>query len=103
MHTVSAIWFYQPKKDNGIKYKDNVRRANMIQVNKEYLKNEGYTSTIIEKAKRELSRKRARYNRYTRSQYKSTIDIAMEYYIVNIASGYFGGIAPLGEIPNQTK
>ena len=61
----------------------------MIQVNKEYLKNEGYTSTIIEKAKRELSRKRARYNRYTRSQYKSTIDIAMEYYIVNIASGYF--------------
>lgn len=75
----------------------------MIQVNKEYLRNEGYTSTIIEKAKRELSRKRARYNRYTRSQYKSTIDIAMEYYIVNIASGYFGGIAPEIVVKQETN
>lgn len=75
----------------------------MIQVNKEYLRNEAYTSTIIEKAKRELSRKRARYNRYTRSQYKSTIDIAMEYYIVNIASGYFGGIAPEIVVKQETN
>lgn len=75
----------------------------MIQVNKEYLRNETYTSTIIEKAKRELSRKRARYNRYTRSQYKSTIDIAMEYYIVNIASGYFGGIAPEIVVKQETN
>lgn len=75
----------------------------MIQVNKEYLRNEGYTSTIIERAKRELSRKKARYNRYTRSQYKPTIDIAMEYYIVNIASGYFGGIAPEITVKQETN
>lgn len=75
----------------------------MIQVNKEYLGNAGYTNKVIEQAKREMSKKAARYKRYTRSSYKSTIDIAMEYYIVNIASGYFGGISPEITVKQETN
>ena len=39
----------------------------MIQVNKDFLKNENYIKAVIEKAKKEMRKKQARYNRYTRS------------------------------------
>ncbi len=66
----------------------------MIQVNKDFLKNENYIRTVIEKAKKEMAKKQARYNRYTRSNNRKDVDIALEYYAVTVASGYFGGIAP---------
>ena len=66
----------------------------MIQVNKDFLKNENYIRTVIEKAKKEMKIKQNRYNRYTRSSKKKDVDVAIEYYATTIATGYFGGIAP---------
>ena len=61
----------------------------MIQVNKDFLKNENYIKTVIEKAKKEMRKKQARYNRYTRSSSRKDIDVAIEYYATIIATGYF--------------
>lgn len=75
----------------------------MIQVNKDFLRNEKYATTLIEKAKKELKKKQIRYNRYTRSKTRKDIDVALEYFIVNIASGYFGGVAPEVTIKQETN
>ena len=56
----------------------------MIQINKELLRNEKYATTLIEKAKKELKKKQNRYNRYTRSKTRKDIDVALEYFIVNM-------------------
>ena len=74
----------------------------MIQVNKDFLQNEQYVSSLIEQAKKQLNEKQRRYNRYTRNN-KRDIDIAIEYYIVNIASGYFGGIPPNITVKQEEK
>jgi predicted ATP-dependent endonuclease of OLD family len=73
----------------------------MIQVNKDFLKNENYIKTVIEKAKKEIEKakkemrkKQARYNRYTRSASRKDVDVAIEYYATTIATGYFAGVAP---------
>lgn len=65
----------------------------MIQVELEKIYNPEYIESLVSKAKKQLKQKQARYLRYTREN-KKDIDVAIEYYIVNIASGYFGGIAP---------
>ncbi len=78
----------------------------MIQINKESLRNEHIVKNLIERAKRELRKKKRRYERYTRTRNKKDIDVALEYYIVNIASGYFGGIAPevtVNQVINENK
>lgn len=75
----------------------------MIQVNKDFLKNENYIKTVIEKAKKEMRKKQIRYNRYTRSVKKKDVDIAIEYYATTIATGYFGGIAPEITIKQETN
>lgn len=74
----------------------------MIQVNKDFLQNEQYVSNLIEQAKKQLNEKQRRYNRYTRNN-KRDIDIAIEYYIVNVASGYFGGIPPKITVKQEEK
>ena len=75
----------------------------MIQVNKDFLKNENYIKTVIEKAKKEMKKKQARYNRYTRSASRKDIDVAIEYYAATIATGYFGGIAPEMTVKQETN
>lgn len=75
----------------------------MIQINKDFLKNENYIKTVIEKAKKEMRKKQARYNRYTRSERRKDVDVAIEYYATTIATGYFGGIAPEMTIKQETN
>jgi SPP1 family phage portal protein len=75
----------------------------MIQINKEFLKNENYIKSVIEKAKKEMRKKQARYNRYTRSASRKDVDVAIEYYATTIATGYFGGIAPEMTIKQETN
>lgn len=75
----------------------------MIQVNKDFLKNENYIKSVIEKAKKEMREKQRRYNRYTRSANRKDIDVAIEYYATTIATGYFGGIAPEMTIKQETN
>lgn len=65
----------------------------MIQFDTERILDAEYIETIASQAKRQIHIKEDRYNRYTRSN-KQDVDVALEYYIVNIASGYFGGIPP---------
>lgn len=75
----------------------------MIQVNKEFLKNENYIKVLVEKAEKEMKVKQNRYDRYTRSKSKKDIDVGIEYYATIIASGYFGGIAPEITIKQETN
>jgi len=75
----------------------------MIQVNKDFFQKENYIKTVIEKAKKEMAKKQARYNRYTRSSKKKDIDVAIEYYATTIATGYFGGVAPEMTIKQETN
>jgi SPP1 family phage portal protein len=75
----------------------------MIQVNKDFLKNENYIKTVIEKAKKEMKKKQARYNRYTRSASRKDVDVAIEYYATTIATGYFAGVAPEITIKQETN
>lgn len=75
----------------------------MIQVNKEFLRNEQYIQSIIATAKRQLKVKQRRYNRYTRKRLGDNISVALENYMVNIASGFFGGIAPTVSIKQETN
>ncbi len=75
----------------------------MIQVNEEFIKNKGYVDAIVAQAKKEMALKQKRYERYRRVNYVGEIDVALEYYIVNIASGYFGGIPPQIMVKQETS
>ncbi len=75
----------------------------MIQVNKDFLKNENYIKSVIEKAKKEMREKQRRYNRYTRSASRKDIDVAIEYYATTIATGYFAGVAPEITVKQETN
>ena len=75
----------------------------MIQCNKEYLENEKNISNIIEKSQKVLKKRQKLYNRYTRKIDKSDIKVPLEYYIANIASGFFGGKAPKYTIKQETN
>lgn len=65
----------------------------MLQMNLEYLNNEKNVSVIVEKVKEILSHRQDLYNRYKR-KVDAEIKVPLEYYIANIATGYFGGKAP---------
>ena len=65
----------------------------MLQMKLEYLDNEKNVSVIVEKAKEILEHRQELYNRYKRKT-NAEIKVPLEYYIANIATGYFGGKAP---------
>lgn len=65
----------------------------MLQMKLEYLDNEKNVSVIVEKAKQVLAHRQDLYNRYKRNT-NAEIKVPLEYYIANIATGYFGGKAP---------
>ena len=65
----------------------------MLQMNLEYLDNEKNVSTIVQKAKEILQHRAELYNRYRRKT-NTEIKVPLEYYIANIATGYFGGKTP---------
>ena len=65
----------------------------MLQMNLEYLNNKKNVSVIVEKVKEILSHRQDLYNRYRR-KVDAEIKVPLEYYIANIATGYFGGKAP---------
>ena len=65
----------------------------MLQMNLEYLNEEKNVSTIVQKAKEILGHRAELYNRYRRKT-SAEIKVPLEYYIANIATGYFGGKAP---------
>ena len=66
----------------------------MLQCNKEYLENEKNISTLVENAKKILKKRKKMYRRYDRKGISGNIKVPMEYYISNIAIGFFGGKAP---------
>ncbi len=65
----------------------------MLQMKLEYLDNEENVSVIVEKVKEVLAHRQDLYNRYKRKT-NAEIKVPLEYYIANIATGYFGGKAP---------
>lgn len=65
----------------------------MLQMNINYLDDEKNVSTIVQKAKEILGHRAELYNRYRRKT-AAEIKVPLEYYIANIATGYFGGKAP---------
>ena len=65
----------------------------MLQMNLGYLDDEKNVSTIVQKAKVILQHRAELYNRYRRKT-NTEIKVPLEYYIANIATGYFGGKAP---------
>ena len=65
----------------------------MLQMKLEYLDNEKNISDIVVKAKEILAHRQELYNRYKRKT-SAEIKVPLEYYIANIATGYFGGKAP---------
>lgn len=65
----------------------------MLQMQLSYLDNEKNVSTIVEKAKEILAHRMDLYNRYRR-KVDEEIKVPLEYYIANIATGYFGGKSP---------
>lgn len=65
----------------------------MLQMQLSYLDNEKNVSDIIEKAKDILQHRQRLYERYSR-KVSAEIKVPLEYYIANIATGYFGGKAP---------
>lgn len=65
----------------------------MLQMQVSYLDNEKNVSEIVEKAKEVLQHRADLYNRYKRKT-NAEIKVPLEYYIGNIATGYFGGKAP---------
>ena len=65
----------------------------MLQMKLEYLDNEKNISNIVVKAKEILAHRQELYNRYKRKA-NAEIKVPLEYYIANIATGYFGGKAP---------
>lgn len=75
----------------------------MIQINKEYLQNEKNISNIVEEAQTILNKRKIMYDRYTRKIDLKDIKVPLEYYIVNIASGFFGGKAPKYSVKQETN
>jgi len=65
----------------------------MLQMKLEYLDDEKNISDIVVKAKEILAHRLELYNRYKRKA-NAEIKVPLEYYIANIATGYFGGKAP---------
>lgn len=65
----------------------------MLQMKLEYLDNEKNISDIVVKVKEILAHRQELYNRYKR-KVNAEIKVPLEYYIANIATGYFGGKAP---------
>lgn len=65
----------------------------MIQMQLDYLTDERNVSTIVEKAKTILLHRKRMYERYLRKT-PQEVKTNLEYYIANIATGYFGGKAP---------
>lgn len=74
----------------------------MIQMQKEYLENGRNIQNIVEQAKPILDRRKLMYERYKRNV-KSEIKVPLEYYIANIATGYFGGKAPRYSVKQETN
>lgn len=66
----------------------------MIQYDLDYLLNESNVQSVVSDVKEILNQRVNLYNRYTRKKDGNDIKVPMEYYITNIASGYFGGKAP---------
>lgn len=65
----------------------------MLQMQLSYLDNEKNVSDIIQKAKEVLQHRQMLFERYRR-KVSAEIKVPLEYYIANIATGYFGGKAP---------
>ena len=65
----------------------------MLQMQLDYLNEEKNISDIVEKVKKILAHRQDLYNRYKRKVNKD-VQVPLEYYIANIATGYFGGKAP---------
>lgn len=65
----------------------------MLQMKIEFLDNERNVSDIIQKAKEILQHRAELFERYKR-KVSAEIKVPLEYYIANIATGYFGGKAP---------
>lgn len=74
----------------------------MIQLSKEYLNSEKNISNVIEKAKIVLRKRKRLYDRYTKKVSNYEVKIPLEFYIINIVSGYFGGKAPDYVIKQET-
>lgn len=72
----------------------------MIQLQEEHLTNEKYIDNVIAEAKQVLEKRKTLYNRYLKSD-EQEIKVPLEYYITNIASGYFGGKAPKYSIKQE--
>ena len=67
----------------------------MLQMNLSYLDNEENVSEIVDSAKKILQHRTEMYNRYKRKETgEDDVTVPLEYYIANIATGYFGGKAP---------
>lgn len=66
----------------------------MIQCNIKYLENEKNISDLVIKAKKVLKKRKYLYNRYTRKSITGDVKVPLEYYIGNIACGFFGGKSP---------
>lgn len=75
----------------------------MIQINREYLEKEENISNIVEEAQAILNKRKLMYSRYTRKMDAKDIKVPLEYYIVNIASGFFGGKAPKYSVKQETN
>lgn len=65
----------------------------MLQMSKEYLDNERNIFNIVEDAKTILNHRKMLYERYRR-KVSAEIKVPLEYYIANIATGYFAGKQP---------
>jgi SPP1 family phage portal protein len=65
----------------------------MLQMQRGYLDNEKNINDIVQKSKQILSKRKLMYERYKRTV-GTEIKVPLEYYIANIATGYFGGKAP---------
>lgn len=74
----------------------------MLQCSKEYLTNEKHINVLVEQAKKVLRKRTQLYNRYTRKFDNRDVKVNLEYFITNIASGYFGGKAPTYTIKQET-
>ena len=72
----------------------------MLQMKLEYLDNEKNISDIVVKVKEILAHRQELYNRYKR-KVNAEIKVPLEYYIANIATGYFGGKAPKYSVKQQ--
>lgn len=73
----------------------------MIQVNKEYLNNERYVSDLVGRVKKVLKHRAYLRERYERKLDKE-IKTPLEYYISNIATGYFAGKEPVYTVKQET-